>query len=132
MIVADTNIIVYLFITGDQSTLAQKVLERDAHWISPPLWQSEFRNVLAGYIRRGMALEQAQQIMRDALTVMENREVEPSSEKILELLANSKCTAYDGEFIVLADQIGVPLVTADKQLLDLFPDIAISLEKFVK
>lgn len=132
MIVADTNIIVYLFITGDQSTLAQKVLERDAHWISPPLWQSEFRNVLAGYIRRGMALEQAQQIMRDALTVMENREVEPSSEKILELLANSKCTAYDGEFIVLADQIGVPLVTADKQLLDLFPNIAISLEKFVK
>jgi predicted nucleic acid-binding protein len=131
MIVADTNLIVYLFITGDQSTLAQKVLERDAHWISPPLWQSEFRNVLAGYIRRGMVLEQAQQIMRDALSVMGNREVEPSSEKILELVANSKCTAYDAEFVVLASQIGVKLITADTQLLDLFPEIAISLKNFV-
>lgn len=132
MIVADTNLIVYLYITGDQSTLAQKVLEKDPHWISPPLWQSEFRNVLAGYIRRGMALKQAQQIMKDALAIMENRQIEPSSEKIIELLANSKCTAYDGEFIVLANQIGVPVVTADKQLLDLFPDVAISLEKFVE
>lgn len=131
MIVADTNLIVYLFITGDQSTLANEVLKKDPRWISPPLWQSEYRNVLAGYIRRGMALEQAQQIMRDALLVMESREVEPSSEKILELVANSKCTAYDAEFIVLASQIGVKLVTADKQLLDLFPEVAISLENFV-
>jgi predicted nucleic acid-binding protein len=132
MIVADTNLIVYLFITGDQSTSAQKALEKDPYWITPPLWKSEFRNVLAGYMRRGMTLKQAQQTMTDALSIMENRQVEPSSEKILELLANSKCTAYDCEFIALAYQIDVPLVTADKQLLAQFPDIAISLEKFVE
>ena len=132
MIVADTNLIVYLYITGDQSNLAQKVLVKDPYWIAPPLWQSEFRNVLAGYIRRGMTLKQAQQTMKDALAVMENRQVEPSSEKILELLANSQCTAYDGEFIALAYQIGIPLITADKQLLDQFPDVTISLEKFVE
>lgn len=131
MIVADTNLIVYLFITGDKSALANEVLKKDSRWISPPLWQSEFRNVLAGYIRRGMALEKAQQIMRDALAVMENRQVEPSSEKIIELLAKSKCTAYDAEFVVLAEQVGVKLITADKQLLDLFPEIAMSLENFV-
>ena len=132
MIVADTNLIVYLYITGDQSNLAQKVLEKDPYWIAPPLWQSEFRNVLAGYMRRGMTLKQAQQTMKDALAVMENRQVEPSSEKILELLANSQCTAYDGEFIALAYQIGIPLITADKQLRDQFPDVTISFEKFVE
>ena len=132
MIVADTNLIVYLYITGDQSTLAQKVLEKDPYWITPPLWQSEFCNVLAGYMRRGMKLKQAQQTMKDALAVMENRQVAPSSEQILELLANSKCTAYDCEFIALAYQINVPLVTADKQLLNQFPDVAISLENFVE
>ena len=52
MIVADTNLIVYLFITGDQTPLAQKVLEKDPNWIVPVLWQSEFRNVLAAYIRQ--------------------------------------------------------------------------------
>lgn len=132
MIVADTNLIVYLYITGDQSNLAQKVLVKDPYWIAPPLWQSEFRNVLAGYMRRGMTLKQAQQTMKDTLAVMENRQVEPSSEKILELLANSQCTAYDGEFIALAYQIGIPLITADKQLLDQFPNVTISLEKFVE
>ena len=132
MIVADTNLIVYLFITGDQSTSAQKALEKDPYWITPPLWKSEFRNVLAGYMRRGMTLKQAQQTMKDALAVMENRQVEPSSEKILELLANSQCTAYDGEFIALAYQIGIPLITADKQLRDQFPDVTISFEKFVE
>lgn len=132
MIIADTNLIVYLYITGDQSDLAQKVLKKDPVWIAPPLWQSEFRNVLAGYMRRSMTLKQAQQTMKDALMVMEGRQVEPSSEKILELLANTQCTAYDGEFIALAYQIGIPLITADKQLLNQFPDVAISLEKFVE
>ncbi len=132
MIVADTNLIVYLFINGDKTPLAQKVLSKDPHWIVPPLWQSEFRNVLAGYIRRGMTLSQAKQIMEDAMLTLENRQVLPSFEKILELISESDCTAYDCEFIALAEQLGVLLVTADRQLLIRFPNSTISLEEFVK
>lgn len=132
MIVADTNLIVYLFITGDQTSLAQEVLAKDPHWIVPPLWQSEFRNVIAGYIRRGITIVQAKQIMTDAMLTLENRQVIPSSEKILDLISKSDCTAYDCEFITLAQQVGILLVTADKQLLARFPDSTISLEEFVK
>ncbi len=132
MIVADTNLIVYLFITGDQTPLAQDVLAKDPHWIVPPLWQSEFRNVLAGYIRRGMELSQAQEIMRDALLTLENRQVAPSSEKVFELVSKSDCTAYDCEFIALAQQLNILLVTSDKQLLQRFPDSAIALKEFIK
>lgn len=132
MIVADTNLIVYLFITGDQTTLAQNVLSKDPHWIVPPLWQSEFRNVLAAYIRRGMTLLEARQIMHNALETLEKREVIPSYEKILDLVAESECTAYDCEFIALAKQLNIRLVTADKQLLRQFSDCAISLEEFAK
>lgn len=132
MIVADTNLIVYLFITGDQTSLAQQVLHQDPHWIVPPLWQSEFRNVLAAYIRRGMTLLEAKQIMYDVSQTLENRQIIPSHEKILDLIVESDCTAYDCEFVALARQLNIKLVTADKQLLKQFPDCAISLEEFTK
>ena len=132
MIVADTNLIVYLFITGDQTPLAQKVLDKDPYWIVPPLWQSEFRNVLAAYIRRGMTDQVAKQIMQNALLTWENRQVIPSDDEIFNLIARSNRTAYDCEFVALARQLNVFLVTADKQLLKEFPDCTISLEEFVK
>jgi predicted nucleic acid-binding protein len=132
MIVADTNLIVYLYINGDQTPLAQEVLAKDAHWIVPPLWQSEFRNVLAGYIRRGMALPKAKQILKDALGTLEQHQVAPSPDLVLDLIADSDCTAYNCEFLALARQLDVPLVTADKQLLLHFPSLATSLEAFVK
>jgi predicted nucleic acid-binding protein len=132
MIVADTNLIVYLFITGDQTSLAQKILQRDPQWIVPPLWQSEFRNVLAAYIRHGMILPQAEQIMEDALRTLYDRQILPSNEEVFTLITESECTAYDCEFVALARQLSIKLVTADKQLLEQFPDYAMSLEEFAK
>ena len=79
-----------------------------------------------------MTLLEAKQIMYDALQTLENRQIIPSYEKIIDLIAESDCTAYDCEFVALARQLSIPLVTADKQLLKQFPDCAISLEEFVK
>jgi hypothetical protein len=53
MIVVDVNTIAYLWIPGEMTTLAEHVLAQDAHWVSVILWRSEFRNILAGYLRRG-------------------------------------------------------------------------------
>ena len=131
MIVADTNLIAYLQITGVLTPIASRVLQKDPYWITPPLWQSEFRNLLAGYMRRGMLLERAQIIMEKTLQLIEERQVIPDSNRVLALAANSTCTAYDCEFVALAEQLGIPLVTADKQLIMAFPDIAVSLEDFV-
>ncbi len=71
MIVVDSNIIIYLHVSSDGTLQALKVLQRDPSWIAPPLWQSEFRNVLAGYIRRRiLKLENAKVIMQSALQTM--------------------------------------------------------------
>lgn len=130
MIVADTNLIAYLHVTGNLSSAALRVLQKDQYWITPPLWQSEFRNLLAGYMRRGMSLEQAQAIMEKALQLMEERQVSPNSNRVLSLVAKSSCTAYDCEFVALAEQLDIPLVTADVQLIKAFPDIAVSFDEF--
>jgi hypothetical protein len=78
-----------------------------------------------------MTLKQAQQTMTDALSIMENRQVEPSSEKFLICSQIASAQPMTANYR-MAYQIDVPLVTADKQLLAQFPDIAISLEKFVE
>jgi predicted nucleic acid-binding protein len=132
MIVVDTNIIVYFYLTSDRSSQSEKAFFKDPYWAAPILWRSEFRNVLALYIRRKLLpLEKALEIMEDAMELMRGREYEVASQQILSLAARSSCSAYDCEFISLANDLDSPLVTVDKQIIKQFPDIAISLDQFV-
>ena len=132
MIVVDTNLIAYLFLTSDRSAHAEQILRSDADWAAPLLWRSELRNVLSLYLRKQLlALADAQVIMSEALRLMHGREYEVNSEQILNLAASSTCSAYDCEFVALASDLGVPLVTVDRQLLQQFPRVAISPEQFL-
>lgn len=132
MIVVDTNIIAYLHVTGKFTPIVIKLIEKDSNWIAPPLWQSEFRNVLTNYIRHDlMTLEKGINLLNDALVTMQNREIPPSSDLVLSLAAASKSSAYDCEFVALAKETGSLLVTADRQIIKEFPESAIGLEDFV-
>ena len=133
MIVADTNLIAYLIIQGQQTATARAVLQKDSAWAAPRLWRSEFRNILALYIRQQhLALADAIQLMSSAETVLRSREYEVESDPVLRLAAASNCTAYDCEFVHLAQELGVSLVTSDQKVLRLFPAVAISPEDFTK
>jgi predicted nucleic acid-binding protein len=132
MIVADTNLIGYLYLQSKHSSLAEQALLKDQHWTAPLLWRSEFRNVLALYIRKHwLTLEASQQIMLEALNLMEGEEYEVDSRQILRLVGMSSCSAYDCEFVALAQELGASLVTVDKQILNDFPGVAVSLVDFV-
>ena len=54
MIVADTNTIAYLYLPTAQTDDVVSLLHKDPHWVAPLLWRSEFRNVLALYVRKGI------------------------------------------------------------------------------
>ena len=133
MIVADTNLIVYFAVRDASSVLADAVFETDPVWATPLLWRSELRSALTKYIRcAGMSLEAALVALRSAEEVIGGREYRISSEQVLELALRSKCTAYDCEYVALAQDLDEPLVTANKQILKAFPKIAVSLEQFAK
>jgi len=133
MIVVDTNIIAYLYLEGQHSKQAEKILERDPLWAAPLLWRSEFRNVLALYLRKKIInYRNALDIIEQAETLMEDNEYSVTSSKVLELVKQSNCSAYDCEFICLAQQLDIPLVTEDKKILTGFPRHAISLTTFCK
>jgi predicted nucleic acid-binding protein len=133
VIVTDTNLVTFLVVRNEQTELAASVCEADPVWIAPLLWRSEFRNALSKYILHGgMTLDAALLALRSAEEIIGGREYRVSSQQVLDLVVQSKCSAYDCEFVALALDLGVPLVTADKQLLKAFPKVAVSLEKFAK
>ena len=89
------------------------------------------RNVLAHYVRRShLSLIDAQRIMTVATDLLRGREYQVVSDHVLELAADSGCSAYDCEFVSLARELGVNLVTVDRQILRAFPGIALDLELF--
>ncbi len=63
---------------------------------------------------------------------MTNSEYMVNSIKVLEKVKESKCTAYDCEYVVLAEELEAVLVTKDKEILKYFPNIATDLDKFVR
>jgi predicted nucleic acid-binding protein len=132
MIVVDSNMIGYLYLTSERSSQAEQVLHQDAQWAAPLLWRSEFRNVLALYIRKRLLdLDTAQAIMNEALKLMLGQEYEVVSSQVLSLAAQSSCSAYDCEFVALAQDLGVPLITVDKQVLERFSSVATSPDKYL-
>jgi predicted nucleic acid-binding protein len=125
MIVVDTNVLAYLWLPGERTKAAERLLKKDPDWNAPILWRSEFRNVLAGCLRRGdVSLETALQIVEGVEGQMRGREFSVPSPQVLARVEESECSAYDCEFVVLADELGVSLVTSDARLLRSFPAVA--------
>lgn len=128
MIVVDSNILAYLYLPGDYTEAAEALLLRQPEWAAPPLWRSEFRNILTGYLRRGMlSFEQACCLQAEAEALLDGFEFEVNSREVLQLAQDSDCSAYDCEFVALAKQLGTQLLTMDKKVLKAFPQHAVAL-----
>lgn len=128
MIVVDSNVLAYLYLPGEYTAVAEALMEHDPDWAAPVLWRSEFRNILAGYMRRGkLTLEQAHALQSEAEDLLNGAEYEVDSRSVLELVRDSECSAYDCEFVALAMKLGTKLVTMDGKVLRSFPGIAVAL-----
>lgn len=128
MIVVDSNIVAYLYLPGEHTVAAETLLEKEPDWAVPVLWRSEFRNILAGYLRRGkLTFQQAHALQNEAEDLLGGAEYDVDSLSVLELVRDSECSAYDCEFVALAMKLGTKLVTMDGKLLRAFPDITVAL-----
>lgn len=131
MIVADTNVIAYLRLPSPLTPVAEALFTIDPDWVAPPLWRSEFRNVLNGAVKRkALTLQSAAAIAGETETQFEGREFSVNTARVLTLAATSGCSTYDCEFVALARELGVPLVTNDREVLKAFPEVAVPLERY--
>jgi predicted nucleic acid-binding protein len=133
VIVADLNLIAYFFIKGEFTDQANAVFHKDPEWIAPLLWRSEFRNVVALYIRKGfLNLVEAVDLIQEAELLMKGMEYLIPSLNILKLTEESQCSACDCEFVALAKQFDLELVTSDTLILKKFPGTAVHMSEFIK
>ena len=124
MIAVDTNVLAYLLLPGPYAAAAERVRALDADWIAPPLWRSEFRNVL-NRARRASQLDlpSALALVGVADELMRRADVQPDARRVLQLAEASGCTTYDCEFVEVAERRGCALYTGDGEMLNAFPAI---------
>ena len=126
MIVVDTNVISYLLIRGERSEAIDRLLESDGEWVAPRLWLDEFLNVLATYERLGkLEPEDASPILLDALGLMEEASYEVPPERVLAVARRTGCSAYDSQYVALAEDLGLKLYTCDRKVLKNCPELAL-------
>ncbi|MFN0144908.1 MAG: type II toxin-antitoxin system VapC family toxin [Dehalococcoidia bacterium] len=131
MIVADTVLAVYAATPGPNRQLASAVLRKDSEWAAPFLWRSEFRNAMFGMVRNGLlSSEEGVEAFRHVSAILAGREHQVDTAHIFRLAEGNRITAYDLEFVALAQSLGVPLVTFDREVLTAFPAIAVRPEVF--
>lgn len=131
MIVVDVNTIVYYWINGDFTHDAVKAFEKDPEWVAPLLWKTELRNVLVGYLRRKqISFEDILLVLRKTEEQFYEHEFSIPSHQVIACANRSECSAYDCEYVALALDLGLQLVTSDKKILRNFPETAVHLHEF--
>lgn len=131
MIVVDTNVLAYATLPGDRTEAALRVAVRDPDWVAPALWRSELRNVLATAMRvEEMSLDIASAVFEAAERLVQDAGTESFTKDCLRVAAEAGISAYDAEFVVVAQRYDLRLVTADRRLARAFPGRAVALEDF--
>jgi len=126
VIVVDTNVISYLLIRGERSESMDRLLAVDDGWVAPRLWVDELLNVLATYERNGLlTTDQTAPILADALALMEDSSYEIPPERVLAVARRTTCSAYDSQYIALAEDLGLKLYTCDRKILKNCPGVAV-------
>ncbi len=132
MIVVDSNIVTARNLTSSLTSKAEQVEEKDPVWIVPVLWRYEFQNILANAIKaKQIKPEQALGVWEKVSGILIENEWEPSASKVIDLVGQYGITAYDGQFIAAALEMGILCVTEDRELHEKFPSIAISMDGFL-
>lgn len=128
MIVVDTNIVAYFFIEGERTAAARALRQVEPGWRLPPLWRHEYLNVLATYTRSGGTdIDTACTLWHTAAALFADSEQDVDMTAALALATTHGISAYDAQFVSLAQVLNVRLVTEDCRLLKIFPERAIPL-----
>jgi predicted nucleic acid-binding protein len=131
VIVVDANVLVASVVSLPRTADVRRLRSVDGDWHAPILWRSELRHVLTRLARQGsLGRGQAETALRRLAADMLGKEHQPDNVEALRIAIRSRLSAYDAEYVVVAQELGVPLVTSDEDVLAAFPRVAVRPEAF--
>ena len=132
MLVVDANLLWEATGLGLQGATPDAVLHRDSSWAAPRFWESGVRNICTTLMRvKKFPLSEAIKVVEDIRDLLDGEDHVPDGRRVLELAHESGQSAYDCEYVALAESLAVRLVTFDRSLVGAFPAIAILPEDFL-
>jgi len=132
MIIADTCLITHLFNETHLTILAQKILEKDPHWLMPTLWQEEYANVLSKLAKReNREVDEVVDHFNYTVNELKGCEVIVDIRKALQISMEYKISVYDAHFVTLAIDFNTLLITEDKEIIKNCPLIAVGMRDFI-
>lgn len=133
MIVVDANVTAYLMLEGDRTPLARDVFRCDPEWLAPPIWPHEFVNILATYAKRDRReLAGYLRILDQALSLVDGYKDGIEMAPVLDLAVTHQLSAYDAQYVYLAQMRRLPLITEDTRILRAAPNVAMSMADYIK
>jgi predicted nucleic acid-binding protein len=95
--------------------------------LAPSLFWFEIRNILVVNERRGRVnSSQSDQFLAD-LSALLKFDITPVESAVMSLARVHKITVYDASYLELAQRLGLPLVTLDRELIAASPKIGLQL-----
>ena len=132
MIVVDTNIVAYALIDGEHTGQSRALWQADPDWRLPVFWRYEFLNVLAAFVRRGgMDRQRASRLWTAARGWCHPMECTVDGAAALRLAIDQDLSAYDAQFVVLAQLLGIPLVSEDARLSQRCSETVVSMAEYL-
>lgn len=136
MIVVDNNVLVYATLeayTPELNALAQKLRQRDPHWILPTLWRHEYLNTLNNYVRHDLvSVSTASNLWLEAYSRFHNQEAPVDFVATLKNAHQYGLSSYDAQYLTLAESHNCPLITEDKVLRGKARGAALSMSEYLR
>jgi predicted nucleic acid-binding protein len=132
MIVVDSSVISFLFLEGELTESVKELHRIDSEWITPPILNHEMLNILAVVGTADHAIAPMEEIWRDLRALLGSRQQVPDPFRSLHLAIELEISGYVAQYVALAQQLNIPLVTEEQRLLEQLPDLCLSIEEALK
>jgi predicted nucleic acid-binding protein len=131
MIIADANLLAYYVLAGDRTKSVERMRALDNDWIAPVLLRHELLNVFGNYIRKAsMSRDRAIRLYRRAISIVRFDERTADPIAIFRLVEEKRLTAFDAQYLWLAYETKLKLVTADRALIAADSNVVVHIDDF--